>query len=182
VLTLAAGLSTGNKIGLAVVAACFIGFALAASFLAPRRWPVFPGRNGLSVFVIACFVLFGGMLAAVLVFGREHEANAAEKAGNLGQGSTPHTIQVKETEYRIQLPALPELKGGTFTFVVHNAGQVAHDLVVSGPRLAAGKRTPLIQPGGEATLKVSLTTGNYTLYCSVDGHRGLGMVAKLSIG
>lgn len=175
-LTLAAGLSTGNKIGLAVVAACFIGFALAASFLAPRRWPDFPGRNGLSVFVIACFVLFGGMLAAVLVFGREHEAKAAEKVGNLGQGSTPHTIQVKETEYRIQLPALPELKGGTFTFVVRNDGKLAHDLVV------AGRHTPLIQPGGEATLKVPLTTGTYTLYCNVPGHRALGMVAKLSIG
>lgn len=181
-LTLAVGLSTGHKIGLAVVAACFIGFALSVSFLAPRRWPDFPGRHGLSVFVIASLVLFGAMLAAVLVFGREQEAKAGEKVGNLGKGATPHTIQVTESEFRIQLPTLPVLKGGTFTFVVHNAGKLAHDLVVSGPQVPAGTATPLIQPGRDATLKVSLTTGNYTLFCNVPGHRQLGMVAKLSVG
>jgi uncharacterized cupredoxin-like copper-binding protein len=181
VLTLAVGLSTGHKVGLAVVAAVFIGFALSVSFLAPRRWPDFPGQHGLSVFVIAAFVLFGGMLAAVLVFGRESEAKA-EAAATPGQGSTERTIKVTESEYRIQLPTLPELKGGTFTFVVHNAGQVAHDLVVSGPGVSSDNGTPLIQPGGDATLKLPLTTGTYTLYCAVDDHRKLGMVAKLSVG
>ena len=53
-----AGLSTGHKIGLGVVGAVFIAFALSASFLAPRRWPDFPGPHGLSPFVIACFVVF----------------------------------------------------------------------------------------------------------------------------
>jgi len=39
-----AGIATGNKIGLAAVTATFIVFALLASFVAPRRWPDFPGR------------------------------------------------------------------------------------------------------------------------------------------
>ena len=66
-----AGLSTGHKVGLAVVAIIFIVFALSASFLAPRRWPDFPGEHGLSVFVLASFAIFAAMIAAVLVFGRE---------------------------------------------------------------------------------------------------------------
>ena len=39
-------------------------FALASLFLAPRRWPDFPGKNGLSVFIIACVVLFAAMITA----------------------------------------------------------------------------------------------------------------------
>ncbi|HZC31351.1 MAG TPA: hypothetical protein VE261_07500 [Gaiellaceae bacterium] len=68
---LLAGLTTGNKIGLGVVAIVFISFALTSSFLAPRRRPAFPGKNGLSVFVLASVVLFASMVAAVVVFGVE---------------------------------------------------------------------------------------------------------------
>jgi hypothetical protein len=77
---LLAGLSTGHMVGLAVVAAVFISFALASSFFAPRRWPDFPGPNGLSVFIIACFVLFAAMLVAVEVFGVEKSESKGEKA------------------------------------------------------------------------------------------------------
>jgi hypothetical protein len=68
---LLAGIPTGHKIGLAVVAAVFIAFALVSSFVVPRRRPDFPGRAGLSVFIIASLVLFGAMIAAVEIFGAE---------------------------------------------------------------------------------------------------------------
>ena len=66
---LGAELSTGHEVGLVVVAAVFIVFALAASFLVPRYRPDFPGPTGLSVFAIASIVLFGLMVAAVNFFG-----------------------------------------------------------------------------------------------------------------
>jgi Copper binding proteins, plastocyanin/azurin family len=181
VLALLAGLSAGHKIGLAVVAAVFIGFALAASFLAPRRWPDFPGRNALSVFVIASFVLFFGMLAAVYMFGKEpaESASAAEPA----QGGKPasRTIKVTETEFKIQLPPLKELGQGRYTFDVHNAGKIPHDLVVTGGDVSR-EGTKTIPAGGDAKLTVALGPGSYTLYCSVPGHRQLGMQATLSVG
>jgi hypothetical protein len=59
----------GHEIGLIVVAAIFIAFALASSFLVPRYKPDFPGPNGLSTFVIASVVMFGLMVAAVNFFG-----------------------------------------------------------------------------------------------------------------
>lgn len=62
-------LSTGHEVGLIVVAAVFIAFALASSFLVPRYKPDFPGPSGLSTFVIASLVLFGLMVAAVNFFG-----------------------------------------------------------------------------------------------------------------
>lgn len=179
-MLLLAGLTTGHKIGLAIVAVVFIAFALASSFLAPRRWPDFPGKNGLSVFVIASLVLFAGMLSAVIVFGSE----AKEAGAEVGAHGSPaqQTIAVKETEFKIQLPAVKELKEGTYTFDVTNAGKIPHDLVITGGKATGPTRTALIAPGGEAKLKVALAVGNYTLYCSVAGHRALGMVAKLSVG
>jgi hypothetical protein len=66
---LGAELSTGHEVGLIVVAAVFIAFALGSSFLIPRYKPDFPGPAGLSVFAIASIVLFGLMVAAVNFFG-----------------------------------------------------------------------------------------------------------------
>jgi hypothetical protein len=66
---LASEISTGHEIGLVVVAAIFIAFALASSFLVPRYKPDFPGPAGLSVFAIASIVMFGLMVAAVNFFG-----------------------------------------------------------------------------------------------------------------
>jgi hypothetical protein len=66
---LGAELSTGHEVGLIVVAAIFIAFALTVSFLVPRYKPDFPGPSGLSVFAIASIVLFGLMVAAVNFFG-----------------------------------------------------------------------------------------------------------------
>ena len=62
-------LSTGHEVGLIVVAAIFIAFALASSFVAPRIRPDFPGPRGLSTFVIASIVLFALMVLAVNFFG-----------------------------------------------------------------------------------------------------------------
>ena len=59
----------GHEVGLIVVAAIFIAFALVSSFLVPRYKPDFPGPNGLSVFAIGSVVLFGLMVAAINFFG-----------------------------------------------------------------------------------------------------------------
>jgi plastocyanin len=176
VLGLLAALSTGHKIGLAVVAVVFIAFALAASFLAPRRWPDFPGRHGMGPFVIACFVLFLGMLSAVYFFGKESEETAKAAGSPAASTSSGKTIQVTEKEWKVSLP-VSSLAAGTYTFDVHNAGKIPHDLAVT-----AGQKTPLIKPGGEAKLTVKLAAGSYTLYCTVAGHKQLGMQAQLRVG
>ena len=59
----------GHEIGLIIVAAVFIAFALVASFLVPRYKPDFPGPDGMSVFVIAAVLMFALMVAAVNFFG-----------------------------------------------------------------------------------------------------------------
>jgi plastocyanin len=177
---LVAALSTGNKIGLAVVAAVFITFALTSSFVASRRRPDFPGPNGLSVFVIASIALFAAMITAVVVLGVESEAKGAAESPAATAPSAEHTIAVSETEFKIAVPSTT-LTPGKYTFVVKNAGKLAHDLVFEGPNVSGHEGTPLIQPAGTAKVTVSLTKGDYTLYCSVDGHRAAGMVTKITV-
>ena len=185
---LLAGLTTGHKIGLGVVGLIFVVFALVSSFLAPRLRSDFPGKNGMSVFVIACFVLFAGMLTAVSVF--DVEAKGAESSSTTAAASTAtttttaaggRTIAVQESEFNVQLPS-QTLAAGSYTFDVHNGGKLPHDLAIEGPSLSGTPKTSLISPGGDAKLSVSLSAGTYTLYCTVPGHRSAGMSAKLTVG
>jgi len=178
---LLASLSTGHKLGLGIVGACFIAFALASSFLAPRRRPDFPGKEGLAVFVIVCFAFFAAMIAAVEIFGAEGEAKAKTAAPAQQAGPVVATVQVREVEFKIvPVPAtLP--KAGRVTFVVENAGKIQHDLALQGAGVSASTKTPLISPGQTAKLTVTLAAGTYTLYCTVPGHRAAGMVATLVV-
>jgi uncharacterized cupredoxin-like copper-binding protein len=170
-------------VGLAIVAVLFIAFALTASFVAPRRWPDFPGQKGIGIFAVVCVLLFAAQLSSVWVFGAESEAKGAEKAaGSQGAASSAHTIAVQEKEFSIQFPAQKTLTPGKYTFDVTNAGKIPHDLAIEGGKIAGPTKTPTIAPGKTATLTVSLEAGNYTLYCSIAGHRQLGMVAKLAVG
>jgi uncharacterized cupredoxin-like copper-binding protein len=178
---LLAGLSTGHAIGLGVTAAIFIAFALASSFLAPRKWPDFPGEHGLAVFMIASVVLFLAMLGAVEVFGVEEEAEAGHETA-APEGGREVTITVRETEFHIRLPAASTLQPAHYTFTVRNVGKVAHDLAIEGGTLANEVKTPLIDPGKSAELTVSLGKGSYELYCTVPGHKEAGMDTKIAVG
>jgi len=65
-----AALSTAHKIGLGLSGLAFVTFALVTSMLVPRRNPDFPGRHK-SLYLVVCFLFFVGMMAAVLIFGKE---------------------------------------------------------------------------------------------------------------
>jgi uncharacterized cupredoxin-like copper-binding protein len=178
---LIAGLSTGHKVGIAVMAVIFIGFALISSFVAPRRWPDYPGK-GLSVFVVASLVLFALMIGAIEIFGGESE-KASAAASEHTVAPKKATLDVSEKEWRITLPSstAKTLQGGSYTFHVTNDGTVTHNFVVNGPNVS-NEKTRDLKPGESADVTVVLTTGTYDLYCGIDGHKKLGMDAKLSVG
>lgn len=73
-------LTGGQKLGIAAVAAAFVVFALASSFLLPRRNPSFPGRR-LPLFVFVSVLFFAGTMTAMIVLAREDtvEAHATEE-------------------------------------------------------------------------------------------------------
>jgi uncharacterized cupredoxin-like copper-binding protein len=180
-------LSTSHKIGLGLVALVFIGFALASSFLLPRYRPDYPG-NALRWFVLATLVLFVGMMVAVEFFGREPaeaehkaETTAATTAATTGGGggAAAKKVAVTEKDFKIELPSTT-LSPGAYEFDLKNDGPSQHDLVVDGPGVSNAK-TAVIGGGSTATLKVTLKAGEYELYCSVPGHKQLGMDVKVKV-
>ncbi len=82
-----AALSSSHKLGLALVAAVFIVFALVSALLIPRLRPEFPGRRR-NAFLGLTVVLFLGMMSAVVIFGRE---SAESEAGGSSAGKEEQT-------------------------------------------------------------------------------------------
>jgi uncharacterized cupredoxin-like copper-binding protein len=97
-------LSTGHKIGLGVVAAVFIAFALASAFLFPRFRSSFPGR-GLPAFIVVAFVFFFGMLSAVEVFGAEKKEKGEEHAAEPTTTEEQQTTTEEQQTTTVTLPA-----------------------------------------------------------------------------
>jgi uncharacterized cupredoxin-like copper-binding protein len=181
------GLSTGHKIGLGLAVLGFAGFSLIVSLLVPRWYPDFPGR-GLRVFIVACLLLFVGMMSAVIVLARETseaEANGAEPTTRATTTSATTTtaapatsVPVSETEFKITMPKTT-LAAGSYSFEVANDGKIDHDLVIQGN--GVDEKTPTIAPGKSATLNVELKPGTYDVYCSIPGHKQAGMDLKLTV-
>ena len=176
------GLSTSHKVGLALAAAGFAGFALIVSMLVPRWRPQFPGR-GLPLFLVVCVLMFFGMLAAVFVLGKESEPEAAGSETTAATrttetGQAVQSVSVSEVDYKIRLPETT-LKAGKYNFEVQNQGKVPHNLVVKGA--GVDEATSDLAPGVSESLTVELKPGSYEFYCSIPGHKQLGMDQKVTV-
>ncbi len=119
-------------------------------------------------------------VATVLVAGAAHGAastplsRAANRANSAAPG--PVTVRVVAKDFSFTLSRRTVPKGVQVTFLVRNAGAVAHDFVI------AGRRTRLLQPGQSATLRVRFTRKGPKKYvCSVPGHARLGMKGVLGV-
>lgn len=162
-------LSTGHKLGLGLTAAAFVIFALTVSMVVPRRWPQFPGR-WLPAFLAVTVVFFFGMLAAVEIFGKSSEGEAA---------AAGQKVAVTEVEYKIQL-SKTTFAPGKYTFDVENKGKIPHNLTITGPGISK-EATQDISAGSSGSVTVKLERGSYQFYCSIPGHRQQGMEQKVTV-
>ena len=162
-------LSTGHKLGLGLAGAAFAGFSLIVSMLVPRRWPQFPGR-GLPLFLAVTVLFFFGMLAAVEIFGKSSEGEAA---------AAGQKVMVGEVEYKIELPKTT-FAPGKYTFEVENKGTIPHNLTITGPGISK-EATPDISAGSSSSVSVKLERGTYDFYCSIPGHKAQGMDQKVTV-
>jgi plastocyanin len=86
------------------------------------------------------------------------------------------TVRVVMTEYRFAL-SKRVVPVGIVIFKIVNKGQVAHNMVFSGPIVYA--RSPLLQPGQSSTLKIRVKKpGPYHFTCTL--HFKLGMVGSFT--
>lgn len=96
--------TTTGKIVLVLAAGIFIVFAIASSFLLPRRNPDYPG-NRLGAFIAFTLVLFVALIGAMVVFAGEGEEEEA------GGEAEPTQTTGAETE-PTQTGATTETGGG----------------------------------------------------------------------
>ena len=136
-------LSTGQEVGLAVVAGVFIAFALASSFFFPRRNPDFPGAR-MRWFVVASILLFLAMMSAVLVFARESE----EAEGAAGHGEEPaetQTVPGPEPEEEEDAGSQGDAEAGAAVFEEAGCGG-CHTLEAAGSSGTVGPNLDESQP------------------------------------
>ena len=102
----------------------------------------------------------------------------AAPAGAAVPASSP--LQVAGHELRFGLSRLEVTRGAALVELV-NFGEDDHDLRL---RRVGGKRTyslPVTRPGTRSLAELRLRPGRYRLWCSLEGHRGLGMRATLRV-
>lgn len=68
---------------------------------------------------------------------------------------------------------------GSVTLRMKNSSSVMHDIAIRGNGVS--KIGPIVDNGGVSTVTTGLRPGNYTFYCSVDGHAAAGMRGTLRV-
>jgi plastocyanin len=118
------------------------------------------------------------LLASLLVVVAGCGSSSDEGEDEDGAPAAPpvRTITITETEYKLDPSSVDLDKPGTYAFEVVNDGGVAHALEVEGEGLE--EETDTIDPGGRATLTVTLEGGSYELYCPIGDHKDRGMEGK----
>jgi mono/diheme cytochrome c family protein len=155
-------LSTGNKIGLGLIALAWIVFSLLAAMVIPRYRKNFPANVG--GFLSVCAVFFAATLFAVFYFGKEsHESEAA------GQETTAQTqTQTQTTETQTgattgatttetQAGGATDLAAGKAVFEKAACGG-CHVLADAGSKGAVGPDLDQLKPD-EATVEHQVING-----------------------
>ncbi|QBI20355.1 hypothetical protein ER308_12795 [Egibacter rhizosphaerae] len=93
-------------------------------------------------------------------------------------GEAEETVEfVADDNFYEDLP--DSVSAGTVEFVMDNQGAAEHDMVIEE---LGDEEVVELTPGGEtASGTVELEPGEYTLYCSVPGHREAGMEATITV-
>jgi plastocyanin len=119
-------------------------------------------------------------------YGGGSKTNAASTAASTGSsassgGAVIKTVGVHETEYKLNPNTISLAKPGTYVFKGVNDGTTAHALAITGNGVDSS--ISAINPGSSGTLKVTLPkAGTYEIFCPIDGHKGLGMKGKVTVG
>jgi hypothetical protein len=92
----------------------------------------------------------------------------------------PARVQVSADEFQLTL-SRAAIKAGPAIVELANFGEDPHDLRlkrVGGTRIY---KVPITQAGDHFDLQTKLLPGKFVLWCSLAGHRALGMQAVLTV-
>jgi len=133
-------------------------------------------------------VLIATILGATLVAvaagcggssGSSSGTTSGSPASSSSSGMPIKTIDVKETEFKLDPSTINLDQAGTYTFKAVNDGSYGHALEIEGKGVEA--KTSTIDGGGSQRLTVTLAPGTYEIYCPVANHRAMGMEGTLVV-
>ena len=132
-----------------------------------------------AMLAAAEFASLGLMLACANALGQGEspgsaDAQTAASATNSAKGS----VEVKLTEYKIEMPTL--IGTGATTFNVTNTGNETHGFEIEGNGIEKALK-PRLKKGENGSLQVDLKPGTYKVYCPVLGHKWHGMSLDLTV-
>jgi plastocyanin len=139
-------------------------------------------RNGLLFLIVLSALALG--LAACGGGGNEAATTgggATTTGGGGGGGGAGETLQLAADPsgaLKFDKTSL-EATAGNVTIDFTNDSSLPHDVKLQGPGVD-GEGTDTIT-GSSTSVTLDLQPGEYTFYCSVDGHRAAGMEGKLVV-
>ena len=94
--------------------------------------------------------------------------------------AAPARLLVEAREFNLTL-SRARIKPGTAIVQMANRGQDPHDLAFQ--RIGGGRRRAIAKtrPGDLGEWEGRLRKGRYVLFCTIEGHRALGMRASLRV-
>jgi len=119
------------------------------------------------------------ILACGNAFGQEESQGSADtKTAGTVPDSAKGAVEVKLTEYKIEMPA--SVGAGARTFKVTNTGEETHGFEIEGNGIEIALK-PRLKKGESGSLQVDLKPGTYKVYCPVLGHKRRGMSLDLIV-
>ncbi len=112
--------------------------------------------------------------------GSSSSPSSSAPAGGSSPAVSGTKVDVTLKDFSITVAPGTTFKPGTYTFMVTNQGPSSHNLTIDGPGVS-DSATPTFAPGTK-TLTVTLQNGTYDLFCSVPGHKALGMNTHITVG
>jgi len=127
----------------------------------------------------AGIVSLGLMLAFSNAFGQGVSQSSADtKTAAAVPDSAKGSVEVKLTEYKIEMPN--SVSAGATTFTVTNTGKETHGFEIEGNGIEKALK-PRLKKGESGSLQMDLKPGTYKVYCPVLGHKGRGMSLDLTV-
>lgn len=98
--------------------------------------------------------------------------------GSPTTASNTKEVQVVASEYSFNPDSISLLKGDKVSLTFRNTGKLPHNLTIAD----LGVKTKTIPGGQSDTIEFTAdTSGTFSFYCSISGHKALGMEGVLEV-
>lgn len=145
-------------LGVLVVIILIAGYVLAGQRTPPRVIVVNPSENPAETYT--------------------PNPTATSTSPSASPTGVTKNITVTAKEFSFSPATITVNKGDNVVVTFKNSGTISHNLTIGDLNLA----TNTIAPGQSATLTfVATQPGTFAFYCSVDGHRDMGMQGTLEV-